>query len=149
MRYIKKDVTTVESGVIPHGVNCKGKMASGVAKAIKEKWPKVYNAFMEIPPSPANLGRVQSVRVDYDVYVVNCFTQRSYGRDPNTIYADPDAIYKTLSKVFRFAYFNGKGIYMPKIGCGLGGLNWETDVAPIITELENLYPGVEVYVCEI
>ena len=31
---------------ICHQVNCQGRMASGIAKSIREKWPEVYEAYM-------------------------------------------------------------------------------------------------------
>ena len=37
---------------------------------------------------------------------------------------------------------------MPKIGCGLGGLDWDTEVKPIVEKLSALNQ-VNVYVYEI
>lgn len=42
MIYLNKNIITIQEGVIAHGVNCTGAMNSGVAKAIREKWPEVY-----------------------------------------------------------------------------------------------------------
>lgn len=48
MKYIKKDITTVNWGIIAHGVNCRGRMSSGVAAAIRSKWPIVYDKYREM-----------------------------------------------------------------------------------------------------
>jgi len=40
-------------------------------------------------------------------------------------------------------------IYMPRIGCGLGGLDWDTEVGPIVEKINELYPRVEVFVCDL
>ena len=48
IRYIKGDITKSNCDIICHQVNCQGKMNSGVAKAIRAKWPKVYEESCEI-----------------------------------------------------------------------------------------------------
>lgn len=148
MQHIKKDITTVQRGIIAHGVNCKGVMGSGVAKAIKTKWPEVYKEFKKWEPSPELLGKMQLVPVTANVWVANCFTQESYGRNPSIRYASPEAVMEALREVFRFAAQDDKPIYMPPIGCGLGGLSWELDVEPTISELCEAFE-VEVYICDI
>ena len=37
-----------EHAIIVHGVNCQGKMNSGVAKAIREAFPVVYEEYMKL-----------------------------------------------------------------------------------------------------
>ena len=45
MDFIQKDITTERHGLIIHGVNCQGVMGSGVALAIRNKWPVVYDEY--------------------------------------------------------------------------------------------------------
>ena len=45
---IKKDITTIEKGVIMHQVNCQNVMGAGVAKALYTKHPKVKAAFHQM-----------------------------------------------------------------------------------------------------
>jgi len=64
---IKKDVTTVTKGVVAHGVNCQGAMGSGVAGAIRRKWPSVFIEYASyhinlLNPAEA-LGTVQTVKL--------------------------------------------------------------------------------------
>ena len=40
--YDKNSITNSTCDVICHQVNCRGAMNSGVAKAVREKWPEVY-----------------------------------------------------------------------------------------------------------
>ena len=47
IKEIQKDITTVEEGVVLHGCNCSGGFGSGVAGAIRKKWPDVYEMFKE------------------------------------------------------------------------------------------------------
>ena len=76
MNMIEKDITTVESGFILHGVNCQRTMGSGVAKAIRAKWPKLYKEYKNTIPM---LGKVQLIHINADLWVINCFTQEYYG----------------------------------------------------------------------
>ena len=46
IEYIHKNLTTVTHGIVAHGCNCKGKMGAGVAKDIKEKWPKAFDGYL-------------------------------------------------------------------------------------------------------
>ena len=45
VHYVKGDVTKSDCDIICHQVNCQGVMNSGVAKAIREKWPEVYDNY--------------------------------------------------------------------------------------------------------
>ena len=71
--------------VICHQVNCQGKMASGIAKTIREKYPEVYQEYMRLCDSvdhEALLGQIQSVALhaeDKDLIVINMFAQYNYG----------------------------------------------------------------------
>lgn len=144
MKFLFKDVTTIDEGIIAHGVNCQRVMGSGVAWAIRSKWPTVFYQYENHTPV---LGSTQFVEITPVLFVANCYTQDTFGRD-NKPYANLDAIRTSLGEVFNFASAMGFPLYMPRIGCGLGGLKWD-NVRPIIEELEQQYQGVEVTICDI
>ena len=149
MRREDKDITTVQGpGVIAHGVNCQNTMGSGVAKALYSKWPTVKTKYHE-SSNLMGLGMVHSIEVEPDLWVSNCFTQEYYGRDGGR-YASPDAIEEALEQVIGFVQSRSLPpvIHLPLIGCGLGGLNFETDVEPILQRLEKK-SDVEFVVCNV
>lgn len=135
---IHKDITTATSGIIAHGVNCQKRMGSGVALAIKNKWPIVYEVYMD---SKAGLGMVETIEVGDMLYVANCYTQNEYGWDKKK-YASPNAIRTSLIGVYDFAAQYGVDVQLPKIGSDRGGLDWETEVLPIIEMLDQIYDTV-------
>ena len=47
MEWIKGDLLEADLDYYCHQVNCQGKMGSGIAKSIKEKWPIVYDKYIE------------------------------------------------------------------------------------------------------
>lgn len=114
-------------------------MASGVAKAIAVKWPVVKERYHAMNPHGMVLGAILPVRVSDDIVVVNCFTQEWYGSDGN-VYASPVAIFDCLVAVCEsYQHHVLDTIYLPKIGCGLGGLDWDTCVFHIIKEFDENY----------
>ena len=141
MRYVRQDITEVRApGMIAHGVNCQDRMGAGVAKALYTKWPLVkskYHAFEYV-----DLGNVQFVTVESGLIVANCFTQQYYGRQSNVQYADPEAVNECLVRVAEHACIElgVDEVFIPRIGCGLGGLDWKTDVVPSVLAIEELWP---------
>ena len=127
---------------ICHQVNCQGKMNSGIAKAIREKWPIVYREYQnwydhwcqtvlddyggcEDYPSPSEvmLGRILMVKVDNNQTVINMAAQQYYGYDGRR-YTSYDAFWSCLGKI-KDTVPKGSSIAFPNgIGCVRGGANW-------------------------
>lgn len=145
MQYIQGDITKEISGLIIHGVNCMGVMGSGVALAIKTKWPIVYKEYLKHQQGREVLGQVQFVSISDGLYVGNCWTQEFFGRD-GKVYADREALKNCLLKAFEFCQNNDLELKTPKIASGLAGLDWETDVVPIFKLAQTVYPSVHVKV---
>lgn len=157
IEYRKQSVLTVkENAIIGHGVNCLGKMNAGVAKFIRRQYPKVYTEYMELYKHYEHdniklLGCAQIVNVnDQNLHVANLFTQYSYGRD-NERYSDPDTIYNAFISLGIAIYEDltyPNTVHIPRIGCGLGGLQWDEDVEPAIEAAILKYP-LNIIVCDI
>ena len=155
MQYLKKDITTVTSGLIVHSVNCQGVMGSGVAAALRRKWPQIFTEYSAIcsdnkSNSSAILGTVDFVKISETPFlcVANLFGQQYYGNDGAT-YANPVALLQGLTRAFVFASYINIPIHSVKIGSVRGGLDWEKDVAPIFDQLESRYPLVPIYIYDI
>lgn len=147
-KVIKKDITSIASGIIVHGVNCQGKMGAGVALAIKNKWPIVYYNYKDICKKYHNnknelLGQLQPNKINDNLIVYNLFSQLNYGRDVGRRYADIDCIYNGLETIRNL--HKESIIHMPQIGCGLGGLNFQSDLIPVLNKLFNNESDVLIY----
>ena len=126
IKYHNGDITTVESGIIVHQVNCQGVMGSGVAKAIRNKYPFVYESYNYMCKSYSEeylLGKANIVPVSNDLEVINLFGQLNYGKDGKryTSYDALDNAFNEISNVYHGDIFD---FHFPLIGCGLGGGNW-------------------------
>jgi len=150
LNFIKKDLMTVEKGIVVHGVNCQHKMALGIARQVRKKWPSVYDKYMEMPRGKSMLGTAHIINVSSDntLFVANLYSQIYYGRDGKR-YASPEAIGQGLEYVLGFGKIYDLPVYMPKIGCSLGGLSWADDVKPIIDRLAEKHNQVDLFICEV
>lgn len=153
IRYIKGDLFSVTSGVIAHGCNCIGAMGAGVAKIVRERYPEAFLRYTEvckINDAKDLLGTTQIVRVSENLYIANCFTQLSVARNPGirSRQASVEAIEESLIAAAQFCQTMKIGsIAMPKIGAGLGGLDWECDVEPVLKRICEEFSDIhfEVY----
>jgi O-acetyl-ADP-ribose deacetylase (regulator of RNase III) len=149
--YKEMDATGINTGIIAHGVNCQRKMASGIAKTIREKFPDVYRSYMQAPSGPEMLGSAHVICVnhDADLYVANMYTQVFYGYGGGK-YADPDAIVQALESVIIYSdVCDQLPIFMPRIGCGLGGLDWDRDVVEGVQRVADKRPDIDIIVCDL
>lgn len=142
-----KDITSIEQGVIAHGVNCQGVMGSGVAKAIRYKWPIVYREYKKAPKGNEMLGVCKTIHVNSNKLIVcNCYTQIFYGFGGK--FANPKAIYNSIRGALVIAEFYNHMLWMPRIGAGLGGLNWDEEVYPLIKQLSEEFSKIDINICD-
>lgn len=143
-------------------VNCQGRMSSGIAKAIKEKWSIVYDEYVqkyqeredeilrtsgsfEYIPSTGEtlLGEIQLIQIDIDKIVINMFAQEYYGYDGKK-YTSYDAFWTCLEGI-KLTVPKGSKIGFPyRIGCGLGGANWQV-ISTMIDEVLSMDFDVYIY----
>ena len=153
MEWIKGDLLEADLDYYCHQVNCQGKMGSGIAKSIREKWPVVYDRYIEtfnyakrfISISDYLLGLINIVEVEKDKNVINMFAQEYYGYDGRR-YTSYDAFWSCLDEI-KTNIPKGSKIGFPKgIGCGLGGANWQVIETMIREVLDDDY---KVYIYEL
>lgn len=140
IKYVHYDeLLDSDSGCIIHGVNCQGKMNSGIAKDIRERFPAVYDDYMrhlakcesqQVDP----LGTVVYTKISPDLVIASAFIQQYYGRNINVTYCSYPAIYQCFKIIARDVliaarhYANPKlaVLRFPKIGCGLANGTWSS-----------------------
>ena len=140
----KGNILDSGADVICHQVNCQGVMNSGVAKAIRTKWPEAYIEYRvwyyewerrademggsyecgAPTGSELMLSNVLIHAVNDHQNIVHMAAQHSYGYD-NRRYTSYDAFWACLGGI-KDSIPKGSKIGFPDhIGCGLGGANWE------------------------
>lgn len=136
MKQIIGNILDVTGGIIVQQVNCQGVMGAGLAKQIRQKYPRVYEHYSGVcgmADSPL-LGVVCYVRVSPTLLIASVFGQEFYGRNPNIVYTNYDALRTGLADVAVVAKALGSQVYAPHgIGCGLANGDWNV-VLSIIEE---------------
>lgn len=136
---------------IIHQVNCQGAMNSGVAKAIREKWPIVFERYrgyydiMRYGKTPL-LGTIQVVPINDKQAVINLFAQDNYGYDGGR-YTSYDAIDTCLLNVADRCRKEGKkSMALPyHMSCDRGGANWNIILEMIKEHFADLDITIEIW----
>jgi O-acetyl-ADP-ribose deacetylase (regulator of RNase III) len=127
---------------IVHVCNDYGGWGAGVVLAISKRWrtPEAVYRAHKFPSHHFNyeLGSITPVRVEDNIRVVNMIAQHG-----NSAPGEPACDLEALDKcMYRLLWLDGS-FHMPRIGCGLGGRDWETEIRPII---EGWLGGRDVFV---
>jgi O-acetyl-ADP-ribose deacetylase (regulator of RNase III) len=139
MLQFRGNLLDAKDDIIVHQVNCQGKMNSGIAKQIREKWPIVFARYNT---SNKQLGNIQFVKVEEDKHVCNLFSQLDYGYDGKK-YTNYEAIYIGLMKIKEAAQERGLSVAIPyNMGCDRGGASWKIVCAMI----EVIFEDYEVHI---
>jgi O-acetyl-ADP-ribose deacetylase (regulator of RNase III) len=147
---------------IIHGCNAQGRMGSGVAKALMERYPAVRERYLDLHDyfqlsGDPFLGTIHKVLTGGPHTVFNAITQEHFGYD-GKLYASYDAIEQCMSALDETMREIGqdKGsiphVAMPLLGCGLAGGDWSVVSAivekcskhfqPVVYTLDGVVPGV-------
>lgn len=151
IQYTKGDATSPRSEdnkVIVHICNDIGGWGKGFVMAISKRWKKPENQYREWFKSKDGfeLGKVQFVQVEEDLWVANLIGQHKINKDENgNAPIRYDAIEDGLKEVASFAKENNASVHMPRIGCGLAGGKWEMIEPVILKTLSENNIEVTVY----
>lgn len=142
IRYKSGDVTEADEKLIAHGCNNVGVMGEGVALAVRDKWPEVYDFYHEACRIGSPLGDVIFVNTRDGKTIANAITQATVGLTGKHV--SYDAIHDCFKEINAFCIgANINRIAIPRIGSGLGGGEW--DVIAKIIEAVCLHVEVVVY----
>lgn len=139
---IQGDLFGTDIKIICQGCNTKGYMASGIAKEFHARYPKMFVEYQRLCRlGQYNLGDIHLYEtLDGKRIIANLATQELPG--PNASF---DGIALSFQKLFKECLSKGYDIVAtPRIGCGIGGLNW-TDVKPLIQKISDQF-GIKVVV---
>lgn len=142
--------------VIMHKVNCFSTMETGLARQIREMYPKAYKKDQEFPCKPEDrLGKFSFAKTlnvfsNKDIIIMNLYGQlNKYGPDKNMVYTDKSALKTAMD--LALMYLKDTKVLRPKskiglpymIGCGRGNESRD-NILPIIEEL-SIGHNVDIY----
>lgn len=126
------DLLSVKSGHIVHGCNAQGIMGAGVARAVRQSYPYVYDDYRrEYELNGLFLGKAYSSTVSPDLMLWNAITQEGFDHPVRNV--SYDAIETCFAQINEHIHLGIEGIsnmqpdevHIPAIGSGIGGGNWE------------------------
>lgn len=144
-RYIG-DVLTSKADVVVHQCNTSGGFGSGVARAVRDRFPRVYEQYRKAV-GKIGLGMCQVVHTapgtEGDRLVANLFGQESYGYDRKR-YTNYEGIYTALEKLRDYCLSHGlKSVAFPwKMSCDRGGADWRV----VCTMIQVVFEPTEITV---
>lgn len=158
INYVKGDATRPISGgpkVVIHICNDIGAWGKGFVLAISKRWSKPEKDYRNLSDNyhkkfdkPIELGLVQFVKVEDDIWVANMIAQhgirRGIGGKPPIRY---DALRICLEKVAKFAIEKNASIHCPRIGSGLAGGKW--DEVSILIEKYLCSKDISIYIYDL
>lgn len=150
INYLKGDATNPQikgNKIIIHICNDIGGWGKGFVMAISKRWKKPENEYRKWFQSGENfnLGEIQMVQVEEDVWICNMIGQhKTFTNSKGIAPIRYEAVEKGLNKLIDEALQLNASVHMPRIGCGLAGGKWE-EIETII-ETTLLKNNVEVFV---
>lgn len=132
IEFVTGNILDCPAEVLVNPVNCVGVMGRGLALQIRNVFPENFVAYKAAcRRGIVRPGHVFGVEVGSPGllrWIVNFPTKRHW-RDRSRI----EDIEEGLGDLVRFLReIQGGSVAVPALGCGLGGLDWETEVRPRI-----------------
>lgn len=135
--------------IIVHVCNDVGKWGAGFVLALSKRWKAPERRYREWYRGedglPFELGQVQFVEVEPDLWVANLLGQRDIRRQRGQPPIRYDAVRTGLRLIAERAGDLGASVHMPRIGAGLAGGSWPEIEAIIQQELGDQGVDVTVY----
>ncbi len=142
LTYIEGDLFQSSAKVLANPVNTAGVMGKGLAFEFKKRYPAMFEEYHTLCENGQfQVGDLWLYKTS-DIWILNFPTKRHW-REKSTL----EIIETGLQKFI--AIYNQEAITsiaFPKLGSGLGGLDWDTQVRPLMEQyLQPLLIEIFIY----
>lgn len=126
IEYVSGDILESNADVLVNPVNCQGIMGAGLALQFRKKYPEMFKSYFRYcMKGKLRLGGLFEYRLHYEdrgQKIIICFpTKNKVEESSKLLYIEMGIV--TL--IQRFEHIGITTIAIPKLGCGLGGLQWK------------------------
>lgn len=147
IRFVNGDMFSATFDAYVNPVNCKGIMGKGLALEFKKRYPMNFILYKDIcDQGKLKPGYIYWTRdITTNTIIIN-FATKDHWKD----YSRSEWIDSGCMKLRQYLIDNPndiKDIAIPKLGCGLGGLDWSY-VRNIFLKYFNDIKNVDIYVYE-
>lgn len=142
IQYIKGNLFTSNAKVIVNTVNTVGVMGKGIAADFKKYYPEMFNEYKKKCNSgELDIGKLFLYKTP-NKWILN-FPTKKHWRGKSTLEFIEQGLKKLVNDAIKLQITD---IAMPKLGCGNGGLEWETEVKPLVEKYLKKAPiNVSIY----
>jgi O-acetyl-ADP-ribose deacetylase (regulator of RNase III) len=131
------------SQTIVNTVNCVGIMGKGIALTFKNKYPNMFKTYKDICDKKLLTPGKLFLYKKETPWILN-FPTKDHWRNPSKIEYIEEGLIKFVNT------YKEKGITsiaFPLLGCANGGLNWDSQVKPIMEQyLSGLDITIEIWI---
>lgn len=134
--YVEQDIFQSPAQVIVNTVNTVGVMGKGIAKRFKDIYPEMYKEYrIYCEDGSLDIGKLWIYKTD-GKWILN-FPTKKHWRNPSKV----EYIEEGLKKFVETYEQRGiTSISFPQLGCGNGGLDWESEVKPLMEKYLKKLP---------
>jgi len=136
------DIFESDAQTLTNTVNCVGVMGKGIAKQFKERFPEMYDDYVErCERGEVQLGRPYLYRRMYEPWILN-FPTKGHWR----AVSDLSDIKRGLEHVLdHYKEWEIESLAVPPLGCGNGQLDWRVVGPTLYRYLAQMDIPVELY----
>lgn len=142
-----QDIFRTRCQILVNTINCVGVMGAGIAAGVKSRHLDIFHQYKiscskgEIVPGKIIIYPITQKGYSYE-YICNFPTKRDWRN--NSLLEDIELGLDNLNKIL-LENTQYSSIAIPKLGCGLGGLNWMTVKNMIFKKLWDLPQIIQIY----
>lgn len=136
------DIFSTKMPAIAHGCNIDGLMGAGIAESIRNIYPDIYPPYKVACATKIFVpGSMLPVKTHSGMWVFNLASQDRPGP-----HARLEWLRESLEAMMSFMADEGiKGVALPRIGAGIGGLGWD-EVLQVFEDVSAANPSITVEV---
>lgn len=140
--YTTGDIFTSDMRVLVNPVNTVGVMGKGLAKQFKIRFPTMFTAYKAAcENNTLTVGKLHLYRTDAK-WILN-FPTKGHWRAKSKL-ADIESGLQQFLHIYQSEEI--ESVAFPMLGCGLGGLDWQLEVKPLMENyLKDLSIPIEIY----
>ena len=147
--YTSGNIFDADVEALVNPVNCVGVMGAGLAKQFKERFPENYQQYRwdctnnRVSVGKMHVFEVKPLSTNKHRYIIN-FPTKIVPQERSQFSYIRDGINDLVNVLYRYEI---QSVAIPKLGCGLGGLEWKT-VRPVIDDMlhNNLIKHVNILI---
>lgn len=142
INYIRGNLFTSNAKILVNTVNTVGVMGKGIAADFKKIYPKMFEEYKSLCENgKLDIGELYLYKTS-NKWILN-FPTKKHWKSPSTVEYIEKGLQKLIEQATKLQLTD---IAMPKLGCGNGGLDWETQVKPIVEKYLKKSPiNVSIY----